>query len=310
MPIDATFRKRQITDLGLDSLQDGTTVVRTQAVGIKTGEVRLSITAVNANGNVDSAFGGDGLMVVSGRVEGSATDNLGRITYVADGLVQRRLYTGDPDPSFGGGGSVPLPDGFASTTTSIALTNSGGVVAADPDSGRFVRLTAAGLPDPTFGSGGTATIPLAAGNDLILRRTSSNALYFLRELQLANPSAPSTLGLGRLSPSGQSDPGFSGDGIATFGNATPAGFAVDSMERALLPAGSQRRAMSIIRLDAAGGRDETLAPGGKARIRFPERTAGASAVAADSAAGIVVAGGAERRHGRGKVGLAIAYLRP
>jgi len=78
------------------------------------------------------------------------------------GLV-RFLPEGQVDPSFGFGGSVPVPD-LRQRDAQLALQPDGKIVVAswDPGVGSFVveRFLSDGAVDPSFGAAGTAIIPV------------------------------------------------------------------------------------------------------------------------------------------------------
>jgi uncharacterized delta-60 repeat protein len=86
-------------------------------------------------------------------------------------VVERRLATGDPDPSFGSGGvaGVPLGPGVMSEPATMVLAPDGtihavgyGTGASGPVMGA-VALAGDGTVDSTWGASGVATVPVPAG---------------------------------------------------------------------------------------------------------------------------------------------------
>ena len=126
-----------------------------------------------ADADFDPTFGGDGKVVIDSGADdfaqGVAVQPDGRIVVAATGcdgdfLVARYLTNGDPDPSFGGGGSVcaDVHDASADQVEAVLVLGDGRLLVAGNSGGDFavVRLEADGDLDETFGTSGRATYDL------------------------------------------------------------------------------------------------------------------------------------------------------
>ena len=196
--------------------------------------VLLAASAEAAPGDLDTSFGGDGL--VGAFPKGSiatavAVDPGGRIVvvgYTLDGhvdvAVARFLADGTPDPAFGGGdGRVRVDLGGADYAFDLALDAGGGMAIAgqrttdDADVAFVVRLGHRGAPTSAFGGGdGIVTV------DYGKRYQGASALAFTPKGRLVlggftSNGATSRSALARLMPDGRRDGSFSNDGLLTLG---------------------------------------------------------------------------------------------
>ncbi len=209
------------------------------------GEVDDAVPAVArllADGTLDPAFAGGGLLVASGAYGGlpggwksvavagpsivlaGAVDgappfgtSLGRIAVVA-----RITDSGRPDAAFAAGGFLQVPiDGvtFASTHA-VAIDRRGRIVlgiwrattVAFPGdvAAAVVRITAAGRLDGTFGSGGLVVLGPLQGHAPAVSVTGTGAI-----LAVGGWSAPTSAVVvaARLRPSGRLDTTFGANGL-------------------------------------------------------------------------------------------------
>lgn len=194
--------------------------------------VLLAAPAGAAAGDLDTAFGGDGLVTTfpNGSIATAvALDADGRIVvagYTLDGevdvAVARFLADGAPDPTFGGGdGRVRLDLGGADYAFDLALDGGGMAIAgkrttAHADVAFVVRLGHRGAPTSAFGGGdGVVTV------DYGKRYQGASALAFTPKGRLVlggftSNGATSRSALARLLPDGSLDGSFSNDGRLTL----------------------------------------------------------------------------------------------
>jgi uncharacterized delta-60 repeat protein len=183
------------------------------------------------------------------------------------------------DPTFAAGG-VFLP-GSGASLHAVAVQPDGRVVAAGqvtgPDGTDFlvVRLDPDGAPDPSFGTAGRVTVDFTgvAGPGSPFNTEEATAVALMpdgrivvggtgRAWAVPNPSFLAA----RLTPAGQLDPAFDGDGRAavTYGPSDPGpstfsgGMAVDALGRVVAVGAISTvvgSAAEVIRLTAAGQLD-------------------------------------------------------
>ena len=151
---------------------------------------------------------------------------------------------GDLDPSFSSDGIVRigLPEG-SQWGTAVAPAPDGGVVAGgtrviggdfapDERSGIVVRLRADGSVDPAFGDGGTAVIHVDPGFQLTdVAVQADGAIVAAGYAQGGRSFGPFPGVIARMTPGGELDPAFAGDGIATFELPAFTGVEIDALGR-------------------------------------------------------------------------------
>jgi uncharacterized delta-60 repeat protein len=179
---------------------------------------QVSLVRRTAAGALDTTFSGDGILPLATTSEASATVQPdGKVLVVVGRVgnaVQVRRYAanGTVDSGFGTNG-VAMVAVNNDSGTGRALVAPGGdvlVVATTQNSGgspstsRVARLTPAGVPRTTFGGGGVAMVPFAVGAAV------DPSGRFLASCGWAYSGGGCVL---RLTPTGQLDPTFAGDGI-------------------------------------------------------------------------------------------------
>lgn len=211
------------------------------------------------------AVDGSGRVVAAGTVTTAADDLIG---------VMRLLPDGQPDAAFDGDGATTLAlSGSDLWVEALALYGDGRIVLAGhtriaADRNFYVaRLRADGTPDPQFGIGGiriidfnlpsgaadeALAVAIAADGGVLVAGTAGSAVSTRR------------MAVVRLTPSGASDPAFSGDGRVDFAfGSTPANdflhAIVERPDGRVLLAGSSDVGgnidFALVQLTAAGAGD-------------------------------------------------------
>ena len=206
---------------------------RAYAAGTRVGQLdpdgngpRTPVVArLTATGEVDSTFGGDGivedplsagstaLLDLAAGADGRlvvltlpTTNGLGASSRDA-GELGRLTETGALDTTFGGGdGRVP-----AATGQDLEVLADGDLLVGKyafeiEDQAQVARYSANGVLDTTFGVGGTATLPTDSSPDDFVVGMVEDAVGRLLVLRL--DCAPCAADLFRLSPTGQLDTTF------------------------------------------------------------------------------------------------------
>jgi uncharacterized delta-60 repeat protein len=241
------------------------------------------------DGQLDTTFGTGGIAVVNvpgAFVGGIVIDNAGRIWAAAgngsDYVVARFDSAGNPDGSFGSGGTVVKDFGSNNEFAhDIALAGDGGaIVVGGTYSGpatawdfAVLRYDASGAPVTSFGNGGLVTTNIEAGgsND----QASGVAVAGNKIAVVGRGMAVYNLADGSL------DTGFNGDGRLAENQSAGviSGVAYDTVGR-IVTAGD---GMKVTRLNPNGSVDFTL-------VSPVDLNTSGSAVALDSNGDIVVAG--------------------
>ena len=235
----------------LARLPDGKILVAGSAT--RRGDIaspRWGIARLNPSGTLDTTFGGNGTVLLSGvegRITGLAAQSDGKILAVGE-VTDGTLTTGRLNPN----GTLDTPFGAGGVVTervfnsppgkpSIAAAPGGKVVVAatgtDPTADReedfmVLRYTAAGTRDSTFGGGDGVTFvnfnSRADEDDVRHSHDAASAVTVLPDgrVTVAGQSDLSAAVL-RLRADGSLDPTFAGDGTVTvpagppFGTADP-----------------------------------------------------------------------------------------
>jgi uncharacterized delta-60 repeat protein len=155
--------------------QDGVDVVVRSSGRVAVVSAGGTVAQFLANGDPDIGFGSGG--VVGGApnvsIKAATLDSLGRLVLTGylgnDLLVERLLPHGDPDPSFGGTGSVTTHFSTLAYGDAVRIGPHGGIVVAGGvgnTTSRFVvlRYLNNGHLDPSFSDDGKVTTVIL-GND-------------------------------------------------------------------------------------------------------------------------------------------------
>ncbi|HEX4612491.1 MAG TPA: hypothetical protein VH092_30135, partial [Urbifossiella sp.] len=246
----------------LTALPDGGALVGWNEPDAARGTTDFDLARVTAAGAIDTTFGSGGTAVVP-TPGGSSTADLAAVVLQPDGqillggdqiqalndgsgqtpagqlLVVRVSAAGQPDPTFGAGGTavVPFPVGSSNYATGgglavqpdgrIVLAGSALVSAQTQSTPVAVRLTAAGQPDPTFGSGGRVqvTFPQQYTGNFQTVGIQADGRVVLAGLVVTNPTStgfplPAADGAARLTADGQLDPTYGTGGVSVGGEIT------------------------------------------------------------------------------------------
>ncbi|MCX4776633.1 calcium-binding protein [Streptomyces sp. NBC_01264] len=280
----------------------------------------MALIRYNANGSVDTAFGGgdgrvtsdfggddqaeavavqpaDGKIVVAGRTE--VPDEGGGCCFFS---VARYNTDGSLDQGFGSAGLVRVDDfGSASGAADLVVQPDGKILAVGLSGGAgfaLARLNPNGSPDPAFGGDGTVVAGFApafrgdAGGQATGLALQPDGRF------VAVGYVGSTafdFGVARYLSNGSLDTSFSGDGMATadFGG-TDFGRAVAvRSDGAVVVAGSTNTGFALARFTAGGGPDPAFGTGGKVTTVWPLSTAVAYDMALQQDGKILVGGTAD-----------------
>ena len=306
-----------------------------------TGAARsdFAVIRLNANGSLDTTFGGDGSVTTdfageTDRANAVIVQNDGSIVVAGsaqmpiaggffgnDYALVRYLPNGDLDPAFGGVGKVTTTiAGATDLGSSVALQVDGKILVAgrvadrgadDPDVG-VVRYLSNGTLDRDFGSGGIARIDYGSGawdeaTDVVVQ--PDGRIVIGGHVAVAGDDR---FAVARLEANGGRDLAF-GTGGATITAITtkddfaravalqPDGKIVLAGEFANLGVGAAPN-FGVVRYTANGAIDPTFGVAGRLEIDFFAGRAGANDVVVD-AAGRIVLGGSVTTNGRTQLGL-------
>lgn len=277
----------------------------------------------NADGSVDTGFGGRGTGTVETDIAGGFQQEQARaIAVQPDGRI---IVAGEATPAGGGQATRMalvryLPDGsldasFGDAGKVFAASPAGRIwaIALEPD-GRFVvagdvilsgtvnndfgdmmiaRYLPSGALDPSFGTGGRTVVDITGTTDLgrhLLRLPDGSYIVSGDAVgAFAEPTA-----VARFTPSGQLDPGFGQQGrLAIGGVLVGQGLARQADGKLVLVgsvgAGPAAR-FAVMRLNADGSTDTGFGSAGLASLTFSGNTDRAQAVALQPDGRIVVAG--------------------
>jgi uncharacterized delta-60 repeat protein len=214
---------------------DGKTVIIGWTVSPSSVPQDFAVVRLDANGNLDPAFDGDGVAIVN---IGSSDQGFGIVEQsdhklVAVGVtsgspclssrcisVVRLNADGTPDLSFGVGGTGKV------VVTAAGAADSAGVEAAMQGSSIviggykstndfiFIRLTNTGVLEPTFNGGVNGGINVVdMGDPMIMQRMTAQADgSFIAVGGSVSAAAPFSMGIARITGFGVLDPSFNGTG--------------------------------------------------------------------------------------------------
>jgi uncharacterized delta-60 repeat protein len=302
---------------------------------------RLYLVGLDANGSLDTSFGGgvvdSGIGNPSSAVDsGALTTQVvnGSVRIVAAGAVKsgnggkvtvavtRFLTTGALDTSFGSGGTAAIdigggPDDHA--TSVVAQPDGKLVVGAWNSKGAVnftvLRLSATGQLDPTFNSGRPVAVDIAGGNDYV-RDVAVDGNGRNVAAGVARRNGQDDAAVVRINPDGSLDTTFGTGGKVAFdagsGQADGArSLALDS--GAIYAGGTVSPAQGtptgfLAKLTSAGGLDATFGNAGYVRgITFgsaPGSAAGITSISVDGSHRVVAAGAGTPPGGPGAIGVA------
>ncbi|MGW1770227.1 calcium-binding protein [Streptomyces sp. NPDC002104] len=280
----------------------------------------IALIRYNANGSVDTGFGGgdgrvtsdfggddqaeavavqpsDGKIVVAGRTE--VPDEGGGCCFFS---VARYNTDGSLDQGFGSAGLVRVDAfGSASGAADLAVQPDGKILAVGLSGGAgfaLARLNPNGGPDPSFGGDGTVVAGFAPAfpGDAGGQATGLALQPDGRFVAVGHVGSTAfDFGVARYLSNGSLDPSFSGDGMATadFGG-TDFGRAVAvRSDGAVVAAGSTGTGFALARFTAGGSPDPAFGTGGKVTTVWPLSTAVAYDMALQQDGRILVGGTAD-----------------
>jgi uncharacterized delta-60 repeat protein len=243
----------------------------------------LTVSRFNANGSADTTFGSVGTVItdLGGYENGSRvlsqTDGrvvVGATSVASDSTVTRALLRyladGSPDASFGNGGVTRVPAGMSGSLADVALTPDGKLLAVGrtaANSFTVMRFTAAGQPDATFSGDGVLALDIDPGADdyasAVAVLPDGRVVVAGYSFRQDPTSYRGDIILARLTPSGDLDSTFDGDGKATVNlsrSESAVGLALDAAGRPVVAANTEE-GPEVLRLTTAGALDPTFAGG-------------------------------------------------
>jgi uncharacterized delta-60 repeat protein len=248
-----------------------------------------TVVRTDPDGALDPTFAGDGVLETSPYYAASpgfpvsdgtfALQPDGKVIFTRTGgsgaEVVRLDRNGDPDPSFGSGGTgaVAIPESQSAARVDVLSRPDGRVIVAalgsfgTPRAVTVTQLLPNGTVDPSFGTNGTTSraMPALTHADLDgIALSSDGDLVVDYTLQYADENGRHHIF--RLDEAGTPDPGFGTDCVVevatpnrlAYGSKAPP--VVDSLGRVYsVDPGAQRR---ILRLTPSGDHDESFGPDG------------------------------------------------
>jgi uncharacterized delta-60 repeat protein len=206
--------------------------------------------------------GADGRIVVAGRTDGYP---------LFHPWVRAYLPNGNPDPSFGGDGTVELPDDRRSIAGAVVQPD-GRIVVAHSAGGFYEagthtirRLHADGTPDASFGNGG-AIQPDAVTrlSDIVLQPDGGLIVVGARD----SSTSSGVIVVARHLANGSPDPAFGSNGITELPVDTPYPRPAVAVQGAELVV---THGLEIARLSPEGRLDNSFGAGGFAPVELAER---------------------------------------
>ena len=281
-------------------------------------DLSFLLVRYNANGTLDTSFGGTGKVTTPlGVASALAIQKDGKIVAAGAGnyaggvtgssMLVRYNANGTLDTSFGRGGKVTTPLGSGSGANALAIQKDGKLVAAGSSRNghvgvfALVRYNANGTLDTSFGRGGTVTTPIGSG------RGGANALAIQKDGRLVaagyGDNGPNyDFALVRYNVNGTLDTSFGRGGKVT----TPVGPGVGASALAIQQdgrlvaagEGSSGRfveigAFALVRYNANGTLDTSFGRGGKATTPIGSGGDGAAALAIQQDGKLVAAGSSD-----------------
>jgi len=328
--LDRTFGVGGRVITNLTPGNDGASDVAIQANGkivvagrasSRRGYGRFAVTRYRANGGLDPAFGGDGVVITNfskreDSAAGVAIQADGKIVAVGGAnptariskfAVARYNTDGTLDATFAGNGKATTGfSGGQDEGRDVAIQADGKIVVAgtaDPGEFALARYNLDGTLDTSFDTDGKATADITAEYD------AANAVAIDADGKIVvagyGGDLPLTFALARFNPDGTLDTTFDGDGVVTtdltdgFDNANAVTIQSDGKIVAAGEAGfccEYTGSFGLVRYDADGTLDATFSGDGKVFTNFTngDDSAGAVAIQPD---GKIVAAGSEGFNG-------------
>ena len=237
-------------------------------------------------GQVDESFAGLSAGSVGENVMCHAVAPDGKLVFAGTSgialLIVRRLSNGEPDPSFGGDGSVVVTNlQYSMVAKSVAVQADGKIVVAgyiSPGSESFLvaRVTTSGSPDPTFSGDGFATTDISVGGRDLAEKVLIQPDGKIVAVGSAFLAGDWDFAAARYHPDGTLDATFSGDGKASigFGGNEECFDAVLQADGKLVMAGSSEdlaladKDFAVCRLHPSGALDGSFDGDGKLKTGF------------------------------------------
>jgi uncharacterized delta-60 repeat protein len=285
---------------------------------------RFAVARLNANGSFDSGFGSGGETTVStygtntyevDTAAGVALDSAGHIVVAgttsfvsfAPGTfaVTRLNNDGSLDSGFGSGGKTTvIYPGYANNSAAVvALDASGRVVLAGTlysSQGMAVtRLNTDGSLDASWGNGGRVTTAIpgpsndSATNMTVTQPDGKIVVVGTSYAQNNIAGVPGfRLAVTRYNPDGSLDSTFGQGGVALFAAnygvffLSPSAVTLDGSGRIVIAGTSPSSTMAVVRLNADGSLDTSLAGSGEAFV--PRFSTGPNFYEEDSVSGVAI----------------------
>lgn len=309
-------------------------IVAAGDAALGTGNSRFAIARYNADGTLDTSFGGDGKVTTQftrhdDPVAGLALQADGKIV-VSGGAAQdgpnsnfalaRYNSDGTLDPTFAGDGKVKTDFvGRHDFANAVVIQTDGKIVAAGlagfsrtRGKGRFslARYNADGTPDATFSGDGKLTTNFTRGDDSVQGVAIESDGSIVTVGIAAYNSRNATFALARYTPDGTLDDGFDADGkVRTDFNGSPA-YAYDVVvqpDGKIIAAGvaaGQGGRFAIARYGTGGELDATFSGDGTAVTNFSSHNDFAYGVVQQADGNLLLAGGSNWGGSNAKVALA------
>jgi uncharacterized delta-60 repeat protein len=297
------------------AIQANGKIVVAGRAGSRRGYGRFGLTRYRANGSLDPAFGGDGVVITNfskreDSVAGVAIQSDGKIVAagganptarISKFAVARYNTDGTLDSTFGGNGKVTTGfDGGQDDGRDVAIQADGKIVVAgtaDPGEFALARYNPDGTLDTSFDGDGKATADITAEYDGV----TAVAIDVDGKIVVAGygGALPLTFALARFNPDGTLDSTFDGDGVVLtdltegFDIANAVAIQTDGKIIAAGEAGfccEYTGSFGLVRYDPDGTLDTTFSGDGKVFTNFTIDDDSASDVAIQSDGKIVAAG--------------------
>ena len=229
----------------------------------------------------------------SGRVGHPRRRTSARAVPAPEALERRlALAGGDLDPSFGDGGRSVIQSGISAAAEAVAIRPDGGILLAGGSADGFVltRLDAGGAIDRDFGDAGVRTI----GFDGFGGGRVGMALQGDGRIVVVGTTRHH-FAVARLTPDGQLDPSFDGDGRLDLAFAVTTEVVAGSIalqpDGKILLAGTGGGNFVAVRLDSDGSLDRSFDGDGKQSVSFgDDRPSSLGALTLQPDGGILLAG--------------------
>jgi uncharacterized delta-60 repeat protein len=320
--LDRTFGAdgRVITNLTVGNdgardvaIQTNGKIVAVGKAGAAHGYGRFALTRYRANGRLDPAFGGNGVVIenfakredfaagVAIQTDGKivAAGGANRTARVTKFAVGRWNPDGTLDATFGGNGKVTTGfTGGQADGSDVAIQTNGQIVvvgSANPGGFAVARYNPDGTLDTTFDGDGKATADVTTEFD----SASAVAIDAGGKIVVAGAGGDGTFALARFNTDGSLDAAFDGDGMVTtsltdgFDNANAVAIQGDGKIVAAGEAGfccEYTGRFALVRYDADGTLDGTFGGDGKVITNFTPDDDAASDVVILSSGKIVGVG--------------------